>query len=175
VATFTFPGFKSGLLPDGKYRATLRASGIKSAAGAAMAGDHGFEFFVLTGDANRDGVVGRADFDILRANFRKTGRDFSQGDFNYDGKVAEPDFALLARNFGYSVLTNTSSLRGKPLAKLVNSLRDTLKSKSGKGENRDKDNEEDERDEKEGGKQDKAKKDKKKDNKSKSNKGKGRD
>jgi lysophospholipase L1-like esterase len=177
TAIVTFPGLKHGQLANGKYRAALRAAGISGANGAKLANDHVFEFFFVTGDADHDGTVDRDDFTILRANFKKNGRDFSQGDFNYDGNVNMPDFVLLSRNYGYSVLTNTSSLRGRPLAKLVDALRDVLKSKAAGKENRgrngDHDDDDDDRGKREDGQRE-GKREDKQDKKHKSNKGKGK-
>ncbi len=51
------------------------------------------------GDADRNGAVNLADFNILAANFGSTG-GWRQGDFNSDGLVNLADFNLLAANFG---------------------------------------------------------------------------
>jgi hypothetical protein len=63
--------------------------------------------FVLTpdrtdGDATIDGVVNLSDFNVLAANFGKTGRAWTEGDFSHDGVVNLTDFNLLAQNFGLS-------------------------------------------------------------------------
>ena len=108
TATITFPGFASGILPDGNYRLTLLSSGITNGAGQQLDADRNgtggdnftFDFFVLAGDANRDKRVNLADFNILAANFGQSPRDFSQGDFNYDSIVNLADFNLLASRFG---------------------------------------------------------------------------
>ena len=60
-------------------------------------------FHVLAGDANRDGQVNLADFNILAQNFGRQDRTFSQGDFNYDNKVDLADYNILAQRFGTSV------------------------------------------------------------------------
>ena len=87
IASFTFPGYASGL-PDGNYQATLN-------------GASAFNFTVLLGDANLDGVVDSNDFAILAAHYdMNSGATYSQGDFNYDGKVNALDFNALATNFG---------------------------------------------------------------------------
>jgi uncharacterized delta-60 repeat protein len=96
TATFTFPA----RLADGNYRATLAAAGVRDAAGTAMRADFGFDFFVLTGDVNRDRAVNGADFAILAGNFGKRGMTYGQGDVNGDGAVNGTDFAMLAGNFG---------------------------------------------------------------------------
>jgi glucose/arabinose dehydrogenase len=99
IATFTFSGFSNAILPDGNYRATLRAAGVTDAAGNPLPADHVADFFVLSADANRDGTVNVADFKILAANFGQSGR-FAQGDFTYDGRVNLADFNILASRFG---------------------------------------------------------------------------
>ena len=99
TATFTFPGFTSGILPDGRYRATLQASGISQ----QPAQNTVFEFFFLNGDATRDARVNLNDFNVLAANFGQTPRDFTQGDFNYDNTVTLDDFNILAARFGATV------------------------------------------------------------------------
>jgi hypothetical protein len=72
-ATITFPGLPNGLLPDGNYRATLSASGVTDRAGNALAGGNAvLDFFVLSGDINRDRSVNGSDFAILAGNFGRT-------------------------------------------------------------------------------------------------------
>jgi hypothetical protein len=63
--------------------------------------------FVLTpdrmdGDATVDGVINLNDFNVLAANFGKSGRAWTEGDFSHDGLVNLTDFNLLAANFGVS-------------------------------------------------------------------------
>jgi hypothetical protein len=55
----------------------------------------------IDGDANLDGIVDRADFDIMYSNLG-TGTTWTQGDFNLDGKVDFLDFQRLELNFGES-------------------------------------------------------------------------
>ena len=100
TARFTFPGLTDGLLPDGRYRATIAAAGVEDAQGNAMLDDHVFNFVFLVGDADNDGAVNLDDFDVLAANFGQSNRDFTHGDFNYDGTVNLTDFNLLAGRFG---------------------------------------------------------------------------
>jgi hypothetical protein len=89
TASFTFPGFASGL-PDGLYHAQLN-------------GGSPFDFFVLRGDANLDGEVNTSDFVILSQHFSQAaGVKWTFGDFNYDGKVNALDFNAIATNFGKS-------------------------------------------------------------------------
>jgi uncharacterized delta-60 repeat protein len=116
VATFSFPGLPGGLLPDGRWRATLLASGVSDRYGNRLDGDGDgvpgddlvYQFFHLTGDANHDARVNLQDFNVMAGNFGRTGGDYSQGDFNYDGVVNLADFNLLAGHFG-TVLAPSST------------------------------------------------------------------
>jgi hypothetical protein len=98
TATFSF----TTAIPDGRYRATLLASGV-SGPGGNLPADHTFEFTFLRGDADGDGRVNLNDFNILAANFGQSPRDFTQGDFNYDTIVNLNDFNLLASRFGVTL------------------------------------------------------------------------
>ena len=110
-ATLTF----DGVLPDGRYRATLTGAGIANADGDAMFGSYVFDFFVLTGDANHDGRVNLDDFNVLAANFGQSGRDGSTGDFTYDGIVNLDDFNVLAAKFGTVIAgASTDATSGLP-------------------------------------------------------------
>ena len=100
-----------GVLPGGRYRATLLAAGVTSAAGAPLATDHVLDFFFLNGDATRDGRVNLNDFNVLAANFGQSNRTFVQGDFTYDGIVNLNDFNILAARFGQSVSPVAASSR----------------------------------------------------------------
>ena len=92
-AAVTFAG---GTLADGDYRLTGTAADAAGNAGAFAA-----DFFVLAGDADRDRVVGVADFLLLRRNFGTTGGSlFSEGDFDNDGRIGVGDFVILRRQFG---------------------------------------------------------------------------
>jgi hypothetical protein len=111
VATFMYLGQGSdaigGVLPDGNYRATLRADGVVTPQGAPLAADHEFEFFFLNGDANRDGRVNLRDFNVLARHFGQTNTNFTQADFTYDGATDLEDFTLLAGRFGLSTVANS--------------------------------------------------------------------
>jgi probable HAF family extracellular repeat protein len=110
TATFTFPGVPRMLLPDGRYRATLLASGVQDAAGTPLDGngdgtagdDAVLDLFYLTGDANHDATVDAADFERLFQNMGQSG-DFSRGDYDYDGTVSFSDFQTLELMFGRSL------------------------------------------------------------------------
>jgi hypothetical protein len=101
VATFTFA---AGVLIDGNYRATLTGTGVSDAAGN-VAGNATLDFFVLTGDMNRDRTVNFDDLLILAQNYGQAGRTYSQGNLNYsaDGLVDFDDLLLLAQRYGTSV------------------------------------------------------------------------
>jgi probable HAF family extracellular repeat protein len=103
TATFTFPGYSGGTLPNGNYRATLAPPGVQSASARVVAAGASLEFFVLAGDVNRDRMVNGADFATLAGNFGRTGMTFEQGDLNGDGSINGGDFALLAASFGRTV------------------------------------------------------------------------
>jgi hypothetical protein len=100
--TFRFPVLAGGILTDGNYRTTLVAAGVTDIAGNSLPSDHLFDFFVLSGDANRDRSVDIGDFSILAARFNLPGT-FSQGDFNYSGATEIGDFAILASKFNTSL------------------------------------------------------------------------
>jgi hypothetical protein len=108
TAHFTFPGYANGVLPDGSYAGKVLA-GLPDVFGNGLPGDVAFEFFFLNGDANHDGRVNLADFNILAGNFGGVDKNFNQGDFNYDGVVNLADFNILASRFG-TVLTATGLL-----------------------------------------------------------------
>ena len=52
------------------------------------------------GDANLDGTVNLADFNILAANFGATAANWLRADFTGDAQVNLQDFNILAANFG---------------------------------------------------------------------------
>jgi len=102
-ATFTFPGFVGGVLPDGNYHASLTNGSVTDVAGNALAADAGVDFFVLGGDANRDRAVDFNDLVVLAQNYNTTGKTYAQGDFNYDGKVDFNDLVILAQRYNTSL------------------------------------------------------------------------
>ena len=57
------------------------------------------------GDANLDGVVDFADFQILAANYSQSGRWWEQGDFNHDGVVDDLDLEALVSRLDLGSLT----------------------------------------------------------------------
>jgi hypothetical protein len=92
IATFLF----AAILPDDNYRATLLSGSVTDLAGNALAADFSFDFFVLSGDANRDRTVDITDLGILATNWQQSPRSFSEGDFNYDSIVDITDLGTLA-------------------------------------------------------------------------------
>jgi fibronectin-binding autotransporter adhesin len=58
------------------------------------------------GDTDLDGVVGITDFNVVAANFGKTGQVWTQGDSNYDGTVNLLDLNAVATNFGQPALSS---------------------------------------------------------------------
>jgi len=105
TASFSFPGYPNGVLPDGNYTGRVFA-GLPDFFGNPLPADATFSFYFLNADANRDRSVNLDDFTILAANFGQVGRFFTQGDFNYDvsGAVNLDDFTILASQFGKTLL-----------------------------------------------------------------------
>jgi hypothetical protein len=91
--------FNSSLLMDGSYRATLPASAVTDISGERLAADFSFDFFVLTGDANRDRKVDITDLGILATNWQAGQKKFSEADFDYDTIVDITDLGFLATNW----------------------------------------------------------------------------
>jgi uncharacterized delta-60 repeat protein len=113
IALVRFPEFDRGILPDGNYRIDLLDGVLEDTAGNIAPG-YSMEFFVLAGDANRDGRVNLQDFNTLAGNFGSNNGSWAQGDFNYDGVVNLADFNILASRFGTS-LTQAASATGSPI------------------------------------------------------------
>jgi hypothetical protein len=116
IPTHTATFALSGVLPDGNYRATLAASGVRNAAGIPLPADAVLEFFVLAGDANRDRTVGFEDLVVLAQNYGATGRNFGTGDFDYDTDVDFADLVLLAQRYNTSLPPPAASAVGSKSA-----------------------------------------------------------
>jgi hypothetical protein len=105
TAHFVFVRADGGMLPEGTWHATLLADGITDASGMSLdgdadglpGGDHALRFAFNQADANHDGLVDLLDFNVLAANFGRSGRTFADGDFDYSGRVDLADFAILAQ------------------------------------------------------------------------------
>ena len=103
TAVFAFPGYAAGVLPDGKYTATIAAANITDLAGNPLPTNVSYDFFFLNGDANHDGTVDVADLGILATNWQLSPKNFPLGDFNYDGTVDVSDLGILATNWQKSL------------------------------------------------------------------------
>ena len=114
TATFTFPGFASGILPEANYTARFLASGITDAAQNHLQMDEVFNFLFMNADANQDGVVNALDFNALATNYGKSGT-FIQGDFNGDGLINSSDFIILAQRFNQRLPQPALPLEASPL------------------------------------------------------------
>ena len=109
LASGTFGATRpSLLLTSGTLAAGANEFSAGSAAAAALGtlsvrGDSVATDGLLPGDANRDGSVTGADFDLLAFSFGDAGTTWNQGNFNSsaDGTTGA-DFDLLAFNFGNS-------------------------------------------------------------------------
>lgn len=99
-ATFTFPGYSNGDLPDGNYRATINAGDVTDAAGNPLGANSVLDFWVLAGDVNRDRSVSFADLVTIAQNYGKGGQTYSTGDLNGDGSVGFADLVMVAQNYG---------------------------------------------------------------------------
>jgi predicted outer membrane repeat protein len=117
TATYTFPGYPHGALPDGNYRATVAAAGLSDASGHPLAADFTFDFFFLDGDANHDRTVAFADLVAVAQNYGATANTtFAKGDFNYDGKIDFADLVTVAQKYGTTLPVAALSLPASNLA-----------------------------------------------------------
>jgi hypothetical protein len=104
TATFTF----NGLVPSGRYQATLRGDTFYDAAQVQLdgdadgraGGDYAYHFFYLTADVNHDASVDFTDLLTLAQRYGSPNATFAEGDVNYDGSVNFNDLLLLAQNYG---------------------------------------------------------------------------
>ena len=97
TGTIAFPWVPNGVLPTGRYLATLGADRFQDYAGNSSAASS-FAFWFLAADINRDQVVNFGDLLILAQNYGAIGRTFGQGNVDYstDGSVNFGDLLLLA-------------------------------------------------------------------------------
>lgn len=87
-----------------------------------MAANHGFEYFVLAGDANHDRSIDITDLGILATNWQGTGRTYSHRDFNYDGAVDITDLGILMTNWQATLVRSfVTTLRAPGPARAVRS------------------------------------------------------
>jgi hypothetical protein len=94
-ATFTFPGYASGVLPNGNYQASLPAASVTDVAGNPLASDVLLNFFFIQGDADHNGVINFDDYARIDLAFNTGLSGFGNGDFNYDGVVNFDDYAII--------------------------------------------------------------------------------
>ena len=90
-------------LPDGRYTAELIRSQVNTTVGGNLAQAFAFEFHVLLGDVDGDGLVNFNDTAPLSLNFGQTGAAYREGDSDGDGLVNFNDTAPLSLNFGASL------------------------------------------------------------------------
>ena len=107
TAHFVFVRAEGGVLDEGAWHATLLGEGIFGDSGYALdgdgdelpGGDHHLQFNYNAADINHDGAVNLLDFNVLSANFGRSGATRGDGDLNYDGRVDLSDFRMLAERF----------------------------------------------------------------------------
>ena len=68
----------------------------------SASGNYTLKIGVLSGDANRDGIVDVSDLGILATNWQVSGSSVG-GDFNFDGLVDVTDLGILATNWQLNV------------------------------------------------------------------------
>ena len=81
-------------LPNGDYRLTISAGALPG-----LTTPYQFDFFILSGDVNRDRTVGFADLVVIAQNYDRTGVTHAQGDLTGDGAVSFADLVLVAQNY----------------------------------------------------------------------------
>lgn len=99
VATFTFPGFTNGILPNGNYTATLQGSQVTDTEGDPILADKVFGFFVLAGDADHNGVINFDDYAFIDNGYNNGYSGFSNGDFDYNGVINFDDYSIIDNAF----------------------------------------------------------------------------
>ena len=100
AATFTFPGFPSGVLPDGNYTAFLASDRVADPGGNALADEIEVNFVVLSGDADGDGRVGIADYFAIDRGRALRLSGWANGDFNRSGgRPDADDYMIIDRAF----------------------------------------------------------------------------
>lgn len=106
TATFTFPSYTNGILPDDRYIARFEAGVIADGFGNVNAAAVSTTFAVLLGDINGDATVDFNDLVILAQNYGQFGgKGISEGNVDYDpdGRVNFQDLVILARQYGKSL------------------------------------------------------------------------
>jgi uncharacterized delta-60 repeat protein len=95
TATIKLSAFKTAA-GDGEWRMWINNTALTDPNNNVLAADMIGDFFILSGDANRDRKIDAIDLGILSTNWQGSGKTFSQGDFNYDGVVDIRDLYILA-------------------------------------------------------------------------------
>jgi hypothetical protein len=93
------PSFSTPL-PDGNYTAFIDKDNVYDILGRTLVSDYTMEFFVLSGDVNRDRAVNFDDLLLLAQNYGTNQKSWSTGDMNYDQKVDFSDLLILAQKYG---------------------------------------------------------------------------
>jgi RHS repeat-associated protein len=106
TGTWNLAALPTSRIPDGFYRAKLKASGIADGGGVALDGNRdgsaGDDFscgaFKLSGDATGDGTVDNSDLQLVRDNFLKAlAQQDRNADLNSDGAVNANDLLIVRR------------------------------------------------------------------------------
>lgn len=98
--------FLAPVLPDGRYRATLKSGSVKDLSNNPMVGDYTFDFYVLAGDFNRDQVVNFDDLLRVAQNYGKVDTaTYSMGDIDYDRSIDFDDLLMFAQKYGNSLFS----------------------------------------------------------------------
>lgn len=108
------PSFSTPL-PDGNYTAFIDKDNVTDVLGRTLVSDYTMNFFVLSGDVNRDRTVNFDDLLVVAQNYGKNQKSWSTGDVNYDQKVDFSDLLILAQKYGSTMTAPTLQL--EPSAK----------------------------------------------------------
>jgi hypothetical protein len=91
------------IFSDGNWRVWINDPNVTDVAGNPIAGEAFVDFFVLTGDINRDRRVDQTDFGIMSSYFGGLAPGPTFGDLNYDSFVDLDDVFLLMQSFGQTL------------------------------------------------------------------------
>ncbi len=105
------------LLANGAYRLQVLPGSVADATGRKNGSASNYDFTILAADGNHNQTVDIQDFNILAANFGKTGQTWSQGNYDYsaDGTITITDFNVLAANFGKHIEAPATMALSTPL------------------------------------------------------------
>ncbi|MBC8105014.1 MAG: hypothetical protein H7Z14_00360 [Anaerolineae bacterium] len=98
TATFTFPGFVNGMLPNGSYSALIPGFNVTDIAGNPAA-NAALNFSFLQGDTDGNGVVDFDDYARIDQGFNNNLTGFENGDFDYNGIVDFDDYSIIDQAF----------------------------------------------------------------------------